>query len=83
MKMAPKTTKHVVENISSYRISKNLVLCLRHFTVESFTNKPQFDAGFSTKRWRGVDFIGSDSNVAPHKSEYLFLLCGHYLCVFN
>ncbi len=29
------------------RVSKILVLCSLHFTADSFTNKAQFDAGFS------------------------------------
>ncbi len=28
-------------------VSKDLVLCSLHFFVDSFTNKAQFDAGFS------------------------------------
>ncbi len=53
-------------------VSKNLVLCSLHFTTESFKNKAQFDTGFSkikTKRFC-ADYIGTDSNVAPHKCEY-------------
>ncbi len=30
-------------------ISKNLVLCSIYFTADSFTNKAQFNAGFSLK----------------------------------
>ncbi len=30
-------------------VSQNLILCLLHFTVNSFTNKTQFDAGFSER----------------------------------
>ncbi len=30
-------------------VSKNLVLCSLHFTPDSFTNKAQFDAGFSER----------------------------------
>ncbi len=48
-------------------ISKNLVLCSLHFTAHSFTNKPQFDVGFSERlklKDDAVDYIGSDSNVA-------------------
>ncbi len=31
------------------RVSKNLVLCSLNFTADSFTNKAQFDAGFSER----------------------------------
>ncbi len=31
------------------RISKNLVLCSLHFTVDLFTNKAQFDVRFSER----------------------------------
>ncbi len=30
-------------------VGKNLVLCSLHFTTDSFTNKAQFDAGFSKR----------------------------------
>ncbi len=30
-------------------VIKNLVLCLRHFTADLFTNKAQFDSGFSER----------------------------------
>ncbi len=46
------------------RVSKNLVLCSLHFTMDLFTNKAQFDAVFA-KRLQLKDDIGSDSNVAP------------------
>uniref|UniRef100_A0A673JTC3 THAP-type domain-containing protein n=1 Tax=Sinocyclocheilus rhinocerous TaxID=307959 RepID=A0A673JTC3_9TELE len=31
------------------RLSKNLVLCSLHFTADSFTNKAQFNTGFSER----------------------------------
>ncbi len=31
------------------RVSKNLVLCSLLFTADSFTNKAQFDAGYSER----------------------------------
>ncbi len=31
------------------RVSKNLVLCSLHFTMDSFTDKAQFDTGFSER----------------------------------
>ncbi len=53
-------------------ISKNVVLCSLHFTVDLFTNKAQFNAGFSErlkpKRKCCVDYIESDSNVTTRKS---------------
>uniref|UniRef100_A0A673KGT1 THAP-type domain-containing protein n=1 Tax=Sinocyclocheilus rhinocerous TaxID=307959 RepID=A0A673KGT1_9TELE len=30
-------------------VGKNLVLCSRHFTTDSFANKAQFNAGFSER----------------------------------
>uniref|UniRef100_A0A8C1PVL2 THAP-type domain-containing protein n=1 Tax=Cyprinus carpio TaxID=7962 RepID=A0A8C1PVL2_CYPCA len=36
-------------NVDPDSISKNLVLCSLHFTVDSVTNKSQFDAGFSER----------------------------------
>ncbi len=39
------------------RVSKNSDLCSLHSTTDPFTNKAQFDAGFS------VPIIGFDSNV--------------------
>ncbi len=30
-------------------VNKNLVLCSLHFTMDSFTNKAQFNAGFSER----------------------------------
>ncbi len=64
-------------NEVSDHVSKNLVFCSLHFTVDLFTNKAQFNAGFSERlkqkrRCCGND-IGSDSNVASHKCEQLFL----------
>ncbi len=55
------------------RISKKSVFCSLHFTADSFTNKAQFDVGFS-KRLKLKDdvvptanYIASD--VSPHKCE--------------
>ncbi len=31
------------------RVSKNLVICSLHFTMDLFTNKAQFDVGFSER----------------------------------
>ncbi len=49
------------------QISKNLVLCSLHFTTNSFTNKAQFDVGFSKRlklKDNAVPTIEADSNVA-------------------
>ncbi len=49
-------------------ISKNSVICSLHFTSDSFTNKAQFDAGFSERLKLKDDAVPSilepDSNVA-------------------
>ncbi len=47
------------------RVSKNLVICSLHFTVDSFTNKAQFDAGFS-KTLKVKDAVPS---ILEHKCE--------------
>ncbi len=44
--LIPILGKRVDELEVAGRIRKNLVLCLLHFTTDSFTNKAQFDAGF-------------------------------------
>ncbi len=44
-------------------ISKSLVLCSIHLTVDSFINKAQYDAGFS-ERLELKDDVGTDSNAA-------------------
>ncbi len=36
-------------NEVSDRVNKNLVLCLLYFTANLFTNKAQFDTGFSER----------------------------------
>ncbi len=49
-------------------VSKNLDLCSLHFTTDLFTNKAQFNAGFSERlklKDNAVLTIGSDSNITP------------------
>ncbi len=47
-----KTMKELINFIfyvDADHISKNVVLCSLHFTVNLFTNKAQFNAGFSER----------------------------------
>ncbi len=44
-----KEWRNFISNEDPDLVSKNSVLCSFHFTVDSFTNKAQFDAGFSEK----------------------------------
>ncbi len=50
-------------------VSKNLILCSLHFTAYLFTNKTQFDAGFSERLKLKDDAVLTNSKVAPHNCE--------------
>ncbi len=55
------------------RVSKNLVLCSLHFTVDSFTNNAQFEAGFSERLKIKDNAVPAilDTTVMSHQTRYL------------
>ncbi len=48
----------IIFNEEPDRVSKKSVICSLHFTADSFTNKAQFDMGFS-KRLKLKDYVVS------------------------
>ncbi len=78
--------------------SKNLVLCTLHFTADSFTNKAQFNTGFSERLKLNDDALSTILNltVTSHQMCYCYyvvtialsvikdsLICTKDLCIFN
>ncbi len=57
------------------RVSKNLVLFSLYFSADSFTNKAQFDAGFSERLKRKIEkddtvpAISDPTVMSQHKCE--------------
>ncbi len=65
------------------RVSKNSVLWTLQFSADSFTNKAQFDTGFSErfKQDNAVPTIMDLTVMSHHTSVSNCLLCGHYCFV--
>ncbi len=63
-------------------ISKNLVLCSLHFT-DSFTNKAQFDVGFSERLKLKDDAVPIILNPTVMSLCLLNRSFDEYLCIFN
>ncbi len=75
-------------NVVLDHISKNLVLCSLHFTTDSYTNKEQFDAGFSERLKLKDDAVQTilDLTVMSHNTSVStltdFIMWSLLLCWF-
>ncbi len=59
------------------RLSKEFYMCSAHFTLDSFTNKTQFDAGFAERLIIKVDAVPTilgTTEMSQHTSVSLYTL---------
>ncbi len=63
------------------RVSKNSVLCSLHFTVDSITNKAQFDTGFSERLKLKDDAVPTILNLSDVATSVNNCSYDHYCFV--
>ncbi len=66
-------------NADPDRVSKNVVLCSLNFTVDSFTNKAQFNAGFSERLKLKDDAVSTILDPTVMSQHTSVSNCFHYV----
>ncbi len=62
-------------------IRKSVVLCSFHFAVDSFTNKAQFDVGFSERLKLKDDAVQAILDLTV--TQVFFIIWSLFLCLLN